>query len=157
MGIKLLRGKRKPKRQLTREQSIAIVVWEKGVVKSLPEFAVAIFSRVDAGENLREHWAVKKKRKDQHRLWGMMAINSMRLKYNALPCTITFIRYGPRLLDEGDNLPNCFKHIRDQIAKSLGTHDGPSAPIKWKYLQAKAPQRCFGFTVQWQPLTEESK
>ncbi len=160
MGIpaKLL-GKKKAKRTarpMTAEQSRAVLVWQRSTAMMLPINAVLLLYRLDAGENLREHWAVKRKRIERHRMWGSIAVLSMRLPPSRLPCTITFTRYSPRLLDEGDNLPNCFKHVRDQIAEDLGTHDGPSAPIKWEYKQERAPKNCFGFTVQWSPLTGES-
>lgn len=59
-----------------------------------------------------------------------------------LPCEITMIRYGPRLLDS-DNLQTAFKSIRDKIADLLipglakGQADGDPRLI-WRYDQQKS-------------------
>jgi len=100
--------------------------------------------KLDAGANLREHFMVAAKRKETQRGYGALAV---KLIGPTLPCTVFFTRYSSRQLDD-DNLPNCFKHVRDGIAKSLHTDDSPLHPIRWRYAQEKAPH-CHGFTVEW--------
>jgi hypothetical protein len=43
-----------------------------------------------------------------------------------------------KLMDD-DNLAGCCKQLRDQVAKWLRTHDGPSGPITWRYRSGRGP------------------
>lgn len=56
-----------------------------------------------------------------------------------LPCTVTFTRISPRMLDVGDNLNSSMKHVRDQVAKELGVDDNDSR-ITWVYSQEKGKE-----------------
>lgn len=42
-------------------------------------------------------------------------------------------------LPDDDNMAGCLKSCRDAIAAWLGTHDGPSGPIAWRYLSSIGP------------------
>lgn len=87
-----------------------------------------------AGENLREHWAVKSKRIKRHRGAGALAAKGA--KRLGFPLVVTLTRIARRDVDEHDNLRNCFKHVVDGIAKELGVDDADKARIAWVY----APQ-----------------
>ena len=49
--------------------------------------------------------------------------------------SVTFTRLSSGLLDEGDNLPNAIKAVRDEVAKLLGVNDGPKGGVQWLYAQ----------------------
>lgn len=91
--------------------------------------------------NVREHWAARKKRVTMEReafKYGALAqLGVGWAKRVALPCVVTFVRVGPRLLDS-DAVPGTCKAVRDQLAVELGVGDGPTDPIEWRYLQRKA-------------------
>lgn len=48
-----------------------------------------------------------------------------------MPKAIQFTRYGPKPLDEFDNLPSAFGHIVDAICIWYEIDDGPGCPIKF--------------------------
>ena len=103
--------------------------------------------RLDSWLNLRGHWLTLQKRKNTEKAVTMWMLASMG-DLPTLPAVVTLTRHGPKFLDD-DNLPGAFKYVRDTIAKALGTHDGPSAPVKWIYAQKRTslggPR--YGFTV----------
>lgn len=49
-----------------------------------------------------------------------------------IPSVVRFTRFCRRRFDT-DNSTASMKHIRDAVAKTLGTHDGPGGPIEWRY------------------------
>ncbi len=63
------------------------------------------------------------------------------------PVTVTFTRYSVGVIDD-DNLPACFKAIRDGIADAAGVDDGPNGGITWRYQQEKVSRGCYGFSVE---------
>lgn len=91
--------------------------------------------------NCFEPWQKKHKRhKVQHEI---MAKSMLPIRHLIkLPCTITFIRYGPRFLDRHDNLPMAFKFLIDKTAEILtgkGNGKGDNDPrLTWKYDQIKS-------------------
>lgn len=106
--------------------------------------------------NNRDHWVTKRGRRQQVQLFLKVAfINEMLL----LPCTVTFERCSPRLLDE-DNLIHAFKHMRDIMADiifanalgvpyvdSKGRNDS-NAAITWKYAQIKHNKKGFWVHIE---------
>jgi predicted Fe-S protein YdhL (DUF1289 family) len=106
------------------------------------EFTVPV--RVVSEANLREFWAVRKKRWDAQ----AVAISLM------LPCTtpplpvvVTMTRIGPRNLDT-DNLAGGCKRVRDTIARWLGVDDGPESPVEWRYAQERPAKGAAKYAVR---------
>lgn len=85
--------------------------------------------------NERGHWRVRHRRGRAERkeieIEWRRGMGKLKIE---LPCTVTFTRIGPRMLD-GDNLQGSFKAARDQVAEMLGASDSPSSPINWEYRQ----------------------
>jgi hypothetical protein len=85
--------------------------------------------------NQRKHWLVshehQKKLKQFTRAYLFYLETELKL-----PLDVTFTRFSGKVLDD-DNLPSCFKYIRDSIAEFFGVDDSPSSPISWHYSQIK--------------------
>ena len=56
-----------------------------------------------------------------------------------MPCVVTIVRIGPRLLDD-DNLAVSAKAVRDGLADAFGVDDGPAGGVSWRYEQRKGRQ-----------------
>src|SRR5688572_24365175 len=85
--------------------------------------------------NVREHWAVKNRRKQSQQMEMLVALqNNLRGRKVQLPCVVKLTRIGPQKLD-GDNLQRSCKGIRDQIAKQLNVDDGDEENVTWQYHQ----------------------
>ena len=57
----------------------------------------------------------------------------------ALPVVVTFTRLGGKELDADDNLPMCFKTMKDVIAEDwLGLPNDRDKRVSWRYRQAAA-------------------
>jgi hypothetical protein len=69
--------------------------------------------KVVSSGNIREHWAVKKKREDKY-VKELLEIKPQ-VSNVFLPCEVNLTRVAPRKLDI-DNLLYSFKKIRDTIA-----------------------------------------
>lgn len=90
--------------------------------------------------NRSEHWSKKSKR---HRIqqWHVQCALINNKAPKDLPCKITMIRQGGRVMDD-DNLIYSFKWIRDQIAdylipgKAKGQADSDPR-LSWSYSQKK--------------------
>jgi hypothetical protein len=95
-----------------------------------------------------EHWTKRYKRQEDQKTIIYYAIRSHIDKLK-LPCTVTFKRYGPKLMDAHDNLPACFKRLVDYIAELLTGKTkgrGDSDPrITWKYDQEKC--KSYGISI----------
>lgn len=65
-----------------------------------------------------------------------------------LPVVITFTRISKRFLDEGDNLPNAFKAMRDELCKLIGTNDHPRSEVTFRYKQRKPEKHENNHTVE---------
>lgn len=87
-----------------------------------------------SGMNAREHWAARAKRVKAERevvaFWFHKYVG--RNADLLVPGTVTLVRRGPRRLDS-DNAVSALKGVRDELARLLGTHDGPGGPIRWEY------------------------
>jgi len=85
--------------------------------------------------NLREHWAVRARRVKREREAVLVHLQAKATR-PALPCTVTFVRVGPVLLDHG-NLAGACKAPEDATAGWLGVDDGPEGPVTWRYRQER--------------------
>lgn len=108
--------------------------------------------RVMSEANLREHWAVKNKRKKDQQFEMMIALhNNLMGKQVQLPCKVKLTRIGPKALDT-DNLAGAFKACRDQIAKKLGVDDGDTKNVTWEYFQMPVGIRQYSVKVTIESL-----
>lgn len=97
--------------------------------------------------NVREHWAVRNKRRAKQRrmvyyAWKVAVAGKRRLL--GAPCTVRLTRLGAKLLDS-DNLQMSFKHIRDQVAELLGMDD---ADERLTFEYAQEAKRDFGVVIE---------
>lgn len=104
-----------------------------------PATEMCVPVRIVSEMNLREHWAVAKKRKANHRQAGNLAVNLMFSKAPGMrdkgPFEVELTRIrGPRgrVLDD-DNLQGGFKALRDGIADALQVNDGDKTRVRWVY------------------------
>lgn len=102
--------------------------------------------------NSSEHWVKKANRHKLQKWMVKKAFKDHELNIK-LPVEITFTRIAPRLLDEHDNLPCCFKYMLDQFAaeitgiKQAGRADD-CKEITWKYSQKKGKVREYAVEVK---------
>lgn len=91
--------------------------------------------------NVREHWAVRMKRKSGHRktamfnCLGKLDLYRQLIHSGANCVTVTLHRIGKRIMDD-DNLASGFKAVRDGVADALGVDDGDRKRVRWKYSQS---------------------
>lgn len=103
--------------------------------------SVRIPIRLVSTPNVHEHWRRKWHREKQQQKIVRLMLNPIRHAV-VLPCTVTFVKQGPRILDD-DNFLASLKHIRDEVADWLipGQRKGiaDSDPrITWQYRQEKS-------------------
>lgn len=114
------------------------------------EFTVPI--KVVSEANLREHWAVKAKRKTAQQVEMIVTLRNV-LRQSpkvAFPCVVRLTRIGARRMDS-DNLANGFKAVRDAIASVLGIDDGDPR-ITFQYDQEVIGKRQYAVKVQIQEV-----
>lgn len=101
--------------------------------------------------NMREHWALKNKRKkSQQQMLQACWIKAGLLDFVwAFPLKITFTRIGVRKLDS-DNLAGSGKAVRDQIAKLLNVNDGDESKVTWHYEQRKGSPKQYGLEIHFE-------
>jgi hypothetical protein len=115
------------------------------VITSL-EFSAPVHLLSEA--NLREHWAIKQRRKIQQQQDTYLAMTAaLRNRKLQLPCVITLTRVGARMLDP-DNLANSFKAVQDAVAKRLGVDDGDQSKVRWVYAQRATGRHEYGLEVK---------
>jgi len=91
--------------------------------------------------NRFEHW---KARASRQKAYSAEIVANLAPNINLIkkPCIITLKRYGPKLLDEHDNLRMAFKKIVDIIAQELTGKkrgQGDNDPrLTWRYDQEKS-------------------
>ncbi len=102
--------------------------------------------------NTHCHWSERAKRKSQQRSLIFATLSPIRDEIK-LPCTITFKRYGPKLLDGFDNLPSSFKACVDACAEVLtgkGRGRGDDDPrLTWKAEQEVSKDYGIRITFQF--------
>ena len=86
--------------------------------------------------NMREHWAIKNKRKKHQQTVVEYALAGLKRDIPVFPVHVVITRVGVRKLDS-DNLAGSAKGVRDQIAKVLGCDDGDESKVTWEYRQRK--------------------
>lgn len=86
--------------------------------------------------NMREHWAVKNKRKKLQQMVVAYALAGLKRDIPAFPVHVTITRVGVRKLDS-DNLAGSAKGVRDMIANILGCDDGDESRVTWEYRQRR--------------------
>jgi len=99
------------------------------------EFSSPIKTVSEANRPGRESWRTQwERKKDQKASMHYDLCNALRGRQVKLPCTVTLVRVGPKLMDD-DNLARAFKAIRDSIANKLGVDDGETDKIRFRYDQ----------------------
>lgn len=130
-----------PRRYTRRSGDVVVTVEPAGVWWKVTIDAIRM--PLPSLMNLREHWSGNIDRKhlqqESTRAFVLQALRGGRLE-NASPTNkvaVTFTRLGPKDLDD-DNCISSLKYVRDAVAKTLGSDDGPKAPIRWRYYQERA-------------------
>jgi hypothetical protein len=117
--------------------------------------------------NAYEKPYMKTKRHKQQQFFIRLLFNNEN-KPVPLPCSITFVRLGPRFMDEEDNLRMAFKWIKDQagacifpeksviyitkqgkVRENMG-HADSDPRIKWNYKQEKSSR--LGIRIEIEPI-----
>jgi hypothetical protein len=98
-----------------------------------------------SGMNVREHWAVRKRRAHEHRGATLMRLRP-RLQGLEPPAVVTITRIAPRPLDS-DNLQAACKHVRDGVADAFGLDDR-SPKLAWNYDQRRGAPRYYGVHIR---------
>lgn len=96
--------------------------------------------------NMREHWAIKNKRKKSQQRAVELVWLAQRIRV-APPVVVHLTRVGVRKLDS-DNLAGSAKGVRDQIAKMIGVDDGDERKVRWEYSQRKGLPKEYGLEVR---------
>lgn len=100
-----------------------------------------------------DHWTRKYKRKNAQSIairWAYNQLNEPKLPEN---CIVELTRIAPRKLDKEDNLPFCFKHIKDVIADLIrpGLRPGradDNQKISWIYKQEKGKPKEYAIRIR---------
>lgn len=82
-------------------------------------------------QNAREHHHVRARRAAWQR--SLVARALAGIDPVPVPCAVTIVRSGPRLLDD-DNATGSAKHVRDAVARWLGVDDGDPR-VSWLVVQ----------------------
>lgn len=68
--------------------------------------------------NCSEHWSKKAKRHKQQQFFVRSLFNQNSEPIQ-LPCVVTLTRLSRGVLDSDDNLPMCFKWVKDELSECL--------------------------------------
>ena len=96
--------------------------------------------------NFREHWAAKHRRVAKER--RDVAICLCTVDRPSLPLVVTFVRQGPRTLDD-DNAVASMKAARDEVARWLGLKNDSDPRVTWKVEQEKVPRKRAGVVIRF--------
>lgn len=91
------------------------------------------------GKYTTEHWTAKHKRHKRQKKEVFFAYLEIR-HHVRYPCTITFIRYAPKMLDAHDNLPMSFKWICDALCAEITGEHRPGLADNFEGLKIKYDQ-----------------
>jgi len=111
-------------------------------------YTVTVPVTVVSEANQREHWAVRRKRKERQQM--AVAAFVRRHLLPPLPVVVTMTRlYAGRqkAMDKGDNLEGSMKHVRDEIARIYGVDDG-SPLYTWRVDQQRGDATGVRITVE---------
>jgi hypothetical protein len=95
--------------------------------------------------NFREHWAAKHRRVAKER--RDVAICLCAHARPVPPLVVTFVRQGPRTLDD-DNAIASMKAARDEVARWLGLKNDSDPRVTWKVEQEKVPRKRAGVVIR---------
>lgn len=101
--------------------------------------------RIESVANKREHWSVRNRRAQAHKLAALA------VPIHPLPCVVTLIRVAPRQLDSHDNLRTGFKALVDGIAARLGVKDNDPR-VRWEYDQVRGRAKEYAARVVIRPM-----
>ena len=110
------------------------------------EISFYVPTKLVSEANMREHWAIKNKRKKAQQRAVELVWLAERVRV-APPVLVTLTRVGVRKLDS-DNLAGSAKGVRDQIAKLIGVDDGDERKVRWVYEQRKGIPKQYGLEVR---------
>ena len=110
------------------------------------EVAFYVPTKLVSEANMREHWAIKNKRKKTQQRAVELVWLAERVRV-APPVVVLLTRIGVRKLDS-DNLAGSAKGVRDQIAKLIGVDDGDERKVRWEYAQRKGLPKQYGLEVR---------
>jgi hypothetical protein len=65
------------------------------------------------------------------------------------PLVVTFVRQGPRTLDD-DNAIASMKAARDEVARWLGLKNDSDPRVTWKVEQEKVPRKKAGVLIRFE-------
>lgn len=97
--------------------------------------------RLASEQNLRESWQATMRRKKSQQTVVRHALLGTRVGLLYAPLKVTFTRCGPKLFDDDGNVA-AHKHVRDQVARTIGIDDG-DVRLRWVY----APQKIGPYAV----------
>lgn len=110
------------------------------------EFSFYVPTKLVSEANMREHWAIKNKRKKAQQRAVELVWLAQRIRV-APPVVVHLTRVGVRKLDS-DNLAGSCKGVRDQIARLIGVDDGDERKVRWEYSQRKGLPKEYGLEVR---------
>lgn len=110
------------------------------------EFSFYVPTKLVSEANMREHWAIKNKRKKAQQKAVELVWLAQRIRV-APPVVVHLTRVGVRKLDS-DNLAGSFKHVQDALAKCIGVDDGDERKVRWEYSQRKGLPKEYGLEVR---------
>lgn len=118
----------------------------------MPGLVLTLPLRIASVRNAREHWAAKAKRTAAHRGAARLHLLSLMKRSGLgrsmlLPARVTLTRIAPRRLDDGDNLSDAFKDVRDGVADALGVNDGDIASVVFDYAQRRGRAKEYGIEI----------
>ena len=98
--------------------------------------------------NLRQHWRKRAARFREQKMvvWYFLSEALKKPPLDAIPCTVTLTRIGPRKLDS-DNLAGGFKAIRDEVARWMGINDN-HPDVVWAYQQVTSKEVKVGYSYR---------
>lgn len=103
--------------------------------------------------NVVEKWQDRVARHTKQKYSILYVMNELK-DHVKMPCTLTFKRYGKKLLDAHDNLSGSFKHIVDHVCacitgdKRPGRADGHPG-FTFKYEQEKSKEYFIKVTIDF--------
>lgn len=112
----------------------------------MSEVSFYVPTKLVSEANMREHWAIKNKRKKGQQRAVELTWMAQRIRV-APPVVVHLTRVGVRKLDS-DNLAGSAKGVRDQIAKLIGVDDGDERKVRWEYSQRKGLPKEYGLEVR---------
>jgi hypothetical protein len=105
---------------------------------------ITVNIRTVAGQNVREHFAVRAKRVKAEKeavAWSLVGKEKP-----PIPCSVRLTRVAPSAGVDDDNLVGAMKAVRDAVAAWLGVDDKHSRQVRYVYDQKRGP---WGLTIEF--------